>query len=135
MHRPAWSRSGRRLLNVTILALALLPPLASAGFEEALEAHARGDETAAFEGFRAAAEAGDVRAFGKLGGMYLYGAGTPRDYARAYIWFGLADAAGDQYGGRFQAAASSMLRPQQLPALLREIEEYKKDFGLQQEDR
>ncbi len=118
------------LISIVFLALAVFPWAASAGFEEALEAHARGDEEVAFEGFRAAAESGDVRAFGKLAGMYLYGAGTQRDYKMAYIWFGLADASGDPYGGRFQGAASSMLEPEELPALLQEIEEYKKDFGL-----
>lgn len=118
-------------LFILIFTLSLLIPLqATAGFEEALEAHARGDEKAAFEGFRAAAEKGDIRAFGKLAGFYLYGVGTDRDYARAFVWFGLADAAGDLYGGRFQKAASAMLTPDQLPALVREIEEYKKDFGL-----
>jgi len=118
------------LIIIVFLALAALSWAASAGFEEALEAHARGDEQVAFEGFRAAAEAGDVRAFGKLAGMYLYGAGTERDYKMAYVWFGLADASGDLYGGKFQGAASSMLKPEELPALLQEIEEYKEDFGL-----
>ncbi len=121
-------RNHRFALLLLLSCLFSLPALA--GFEEALEAHAKGDEKAAFEGFRAAAESGDVRAFGKLAGMYLYGIGTGKDYAKAFIWFGLADAAGDQYGGRFQKAASSMLTPEQLPALVHEIEEYKKDFGL-----
>jgi len=118
------------LIIIIFIAFSSFQSIASAGFEEALEAHARGDEQAAFEGFRTAAESGDVRAFGKLAGLYLYGVGTQKDYKKAYVWFGLADASGDQYGGRFQGAASSMLNPEELPALLQEIEEYKKDFGL-----
>lgn len=123
-----------KLFSIFLFLSILISGQVLAGFEEALEAYTRGDQKAAFEGFRAAAETGDIRAFGKLGGMYLYGVGTERDYARAYIWFGLADAAGDQYGGRFQKAASSMLEPGQLPGLVHEIEEYRKDFGLADSD-
>jgi TPR repeat protein len=103
---------------------------ALAEFEQAFAAAQAGDHVAAFQGFREAAEAGDVRAFGHLAGMYLYGQGTARDYGQAYVWFGLAMASGDQYAAKFQRAAASMLRAGDLPALERQIADLKKRLNI-----
>lgn len=47
-------------------------------------------EAETFSRFRAAAEAGDVDAETQLGLLYLNGIGTPKDRAKAGIWFGTA---------------------------------------------
>lgn len=43
---------------------------------------------------RAKADAGDAESQQWLGGLYYDGRGVPKDYAEAYFWFLLADAAG-----------------------------------------
>lgn len=100
-----------RLVSLSLLVL--WTSLAYAGFDEGLSASRAGDKASAFLEFRAAAEAGDIRAFGKLGSMFLYGIGTEVDFVQAYAWFDLAAEAGDKYARRFHAAAANELTPAQ----------------------
>ena len=100
-----------RKLMMLLPLLVLWVSLAQAGFEEGIAASRAGDGDKAFREFGAAAEAGDVRAFGKLGAMYLYGIGTETDFTQAYAWFELAAEAGDKFAGRFRDAAASNLTP------------------------
>lgn len=104
-------------LHITTLLFALhlgsITP-AYAGFEEGLDAVRAGDRATAFREFREAAEAGDSRAFGKLGASYLYGAGTEKDILQAFAWFRLALNDGDKEAERFLDAAAAELTPAQL---------------------
>jgi len=68
--------------------------------ENPLDAWRAGDETAAFTGFLAAAEAGDVAAQTAVGTLYYLGVGTPRDYAKALVWYEKAALAGDPHARR-----------------------------------
>lgn len=94
-----------------LLLIALLMPVSSvmAGFEAGEVANRAGDRDTAFAEYQAAAMAGDTRAYGKLGSMFLYGLGTKRDYGMAYVWFGLSKEYGDKYGERFQQTAASVM--------------------------
>jgi len=105
-------------------------PLAASTFEEALHAYEKGDHNTAFQVFKAVAEAGDKRAFGKLAGLYLYGQGTKKDYRQAYLWFGISAASGDPYAKDFQRAASSMLEPDDVRKLQPLIDEKITQLGL-----
>jgi TPR repeat protein len=73
------------------------------------EANQRGDRQTAFKEFVIAAQQRDARAYGKLGSMYLYGLGTPKDYHQAYIWFHMGYLTGEREAERFRDAASSMM--------------------------
>ncbi|MES9965475.1 MAG: hypothetical protein ABW116_18255 [Candidatus Sedimenticola sp. 20ELBAFRAG] len=111
----------------------LLPALSSAGFEEAEKANRTGDRVTAFAEYRAAALEGDIRAFGKLGGLYLFGVGTDRDYAKAFVWFGLGDLSGDRYAKGYRDAAAGELTPEELKAAEVMLNKYREKFGLDKE--
>ncbi|WP_428606195.1 hypothetical protein [Sedimenticola sp.] len=105
-------------LNLKHLLGAVLAALVSgplhADLEAGLTAYANGDYVEAFSQYKQAAEAGDVDAYGKLAGLYLYGVGTKKDYTNAYIWFGLAEYGGDKYAEKFKLAASSSMTLEQV---------------------
>jgi TPR repeat protein len=92
-----------------------------AGMEEGNQALIRGEHAVAFKEFQDASNSGDDRAFGKLGGMYLYGMGTEKDYSQAYIWFGLAAITGDKYAEKFQRAASSVMTREEVEMAEKEL--------------
>ncbi|MCW8891444.1 MAG: hypothetical protein OQL20_12360 [Sedimenticola sp.] len=98
----------RKYILVAALAALFSSPL-QADLEAGLTAYAEGNHAEAFKQYQLAADAGDQDAFGKLGGMYLYGLGTEKNYPDAYYWFGLAQLAGDKYAERFKLTASSMM--------------------------
>jgi TPR repeat protein len=85
----------RRLLPPLLVALA---PLAHADYDKGMAAMKRGDANTAFKELRAAADRGDVRAYGPLAFHYLRGAGTPRDMTAAREWAAKAGASGDPEG-------------------------------------
>jgi len=95
--------------------------LSQAGFADYIvgeEANRSGDRDTAFKEFYNAAQNKNARAYGKLGSMYLYGLGTPKDYRQAYIWFHMAYLSGEREGERFRDAASStMSRKEYLEAV------------------
>ncbi len=95
------------------------------------EANKRGDRHTAFQEFSQAAQAGDPRAFGKLGSMYLYGLGTPKDYHQAYIWFHMGYLSGERESERFRDTASSLMpRKDYLKAVdAAEVERIKQKLG------
>jgi len=80
-----------------------------ADFEAGIEANQQGDRDTAFKEFYQAAENKDLRAYGKLASMYLYGLGTKKDYHNAFIWFHMAYLSGENEGERYRDAASSMM--------------------------
>lgn len=101
-----------------------------AGSYEAAEAANReGNREAAFHHFKQAASRGDARAYGKLGAMYLYGLGTSRDYARAYVWFSLAEQEGDSQAERYRMAASSAMTRQQVVQAQQLIEQQRRELA------
>lgn len=103
----------RKLFLATALAALMSTPL-HADLEAGIAAYAKGDHVEAFTQYKQAAEAGDVDAYGKLAGMYLYGVGTEKDYTKAYIWFGLAQHIGDRFAEKFKLAAASTMTLEQL---------------------
>lgn len=114
-----------------MLMLPALPVLSvEQAFETAQRSYTDGDHEQAFVAFREAAEAGDERAFGRLGGMYLYGVGTERSFDRAYLWFTLAHATGDKYAEGFQRTAASMLKPLRIGELQAEAKQLQQKLGI-----
>ena len=103
----------RLIRRVAAVCLLLLPVQLLADLDRANQANRAGDRETAFREYLAAARTGDPRAFGRLAGLYLYGAGTEKDYTEAYIWFGLAQETGDKYAAKFkETAASAMSLPE-----------------------
>jgi hypothetical protein len=103
----------RKYLLGAALAALVSSPL-HADLEAGIAAYEKGDYTEAFSQYKQAAEAGDVDAYGKLAGLYLYGVGTEKDYTNAYIWFGLAQHGGDKYAEKFKLTASSVMTLEQV---------------------
>jgi TPR repeat protein len=75
-----------RLLQATLVLLVALTTSAHANYEKALAAVERNDSAGAFREFRAAAEAGDERAFIQVARAYAVGVGTPVDLGAARRW-------------------------------------------------
>lgn len=68
---------------------------ASSAFKAAVRAHARGNHSAAYRGFRRLAERGFAAAQYNLGLMYSGGKGVPQDHAEAAKWYRRAAGQGD----------------------------------------
>ncbi|MBL7004901.1 MAG: sel1 repeat family protein [Gammaproteobacteria bacterium] len=98
----------KRLKLALITSLFFINP-SMADFVAAEEANKIGDRKTAFAEYQIAANEQDTRAYGKLGGMYLYGLGTEKNYPQAYVWFQMAYLNGDKEAERFRNAASSMM--------------------------
>ncbi|MCB1760490.1 MAG: sel1 repeat family protein [Gammaproteobacteria bacterium] len=119
-----------RILVPWLLLLFALPAFCrDQPFESGQRAYAAGHFAEAFLAFKEAAEAGDDRAFGRLGGMYLYAVGTDRSFDRAYLWFTLARVSGDRYAEGFQRTAASMLKPLRIGELQEEAEYLRQRLG------
>jgi TPR repeat protein len=114
-------RFATKILAVLILVLA--SSCVFAGFEEGEEANRRGERDLAFSHFREAATGGDVRAFTKLGSMYLYGLGTERNFVQAYVWFALGSENGDKYAEAFRKTAAGSMTPEQVTEAEKLLEE------------
>jgi TPR repeat protein len=50
----------------------------------------------------------------KLGQMYANGFGVPKDYTKAYTWFSLASAAGDQRSDREKELLAQKMTEQEI---------------------
>lgn len=75
--------------------LLLLPLLARAGFDEAVEAYGQADYAKAMAEFKPLAEQGDPRSQYFMGFLYHYGYGVPINHAEAGKWFRMAAEQGD----------------------------------------
>ena len=104
-------------------ALAQLRPLAERGDAEAQTyigaMYAAGEGVAQDYGeaarlLRLAAEQGFAKAQYNLGVMYATGQGVTQDMVRAYLWFDLAAALGDDNGRRYRDMAAWSLSPAQI---------------------
>ena len=77
----------KRAITAIVLASAFAAPLAAGTFEDALDAHARGDYAKALRLIRPLANDGDAAAQFNLGLMYVTGQGVQQDDAAAALWF------------------------------------------------
>jgi TPR repeat protein len=90
----------KRAIAAIVLVSAFAPPVAAGTFEDAVDAHARGDYAKALRLIRPLANDGDASAQFNLGLMYETGQGVqqdnaaavPQDYVRAHMWFSLSAA-------------------------------------------
>lgn len=124
------------MLRQVILSLSLLLLLgvSHAGFEDGLTAYDKGDHATALQAYNQAAQQGDVRAFGKLGGMYLYGVGTAKNLVMAYVWFDLAASLGDVDAAKFRDTAAAQLTVPQLREASKLSEDYYDKYVLPYKD-
>lgn len=98
--------------------------LTHAGFEEGMHAYEKGNYAAAHAEFLQAAQQGDMRAQGKLGGLYLYGAGVEKDTIQAYAWFDLAARQGDTAAAQFRDAIEARFTVEELHSAMALAEDY-----------
>ena len=77
----------KRAIAAIVLVSAFAAPVAAGTFEDAVDAHARGDYAKALRLIRPLANDGDASAQFNLGLMYLTGQGVQQDSAAAALWF------------------------------------------------
>jgi TPR repeat protein len=77
----------KRAIAAIVLAFAFDAPVAAGTFEDAVDAHARGDYAKALRLIRPLANDGDASAQFNLGLMYTTGQGVEQDNAAAALWF------------------------------------------------
>ena len=75
--------------------------------------------------FRKAAEQDHAVAKLFLGVIYAEGQGVPQDYVRAYMWFNLAAAQGEQKAARFLDMAAQRMTPAQIAEAQRLARDWK----------
>src|ERR1700687_3198039 len=85
----------KRAIPAIVLVSAFAAPVAAGTFEDAVDAHARGDYAKALRLIRPLANDGDAAAQFNLGLMYITGPGVTRDDAEAVMWFRKAADQGD----------------------------------------
>jgi TPR repeat protein len=100
-----------RFLRTAVFALVAVAVTARADYDRAMAAVNRGDANAAFKEFRAAAEAGDERAFVQVARAYAYGVGTQPDPRAAQLWSQKSAAKGSA-DGQFLVYALTVERPE-----------------------
>jgi uncharacterized protein len=77
----------KRAIAAIVLVSAFAAPVAAGTFEDAVDAHARGDYAKALRLIRPLANDGDASAQFNLGLMYATGQGVQQDNAAAALWF------------------------------------------------
>src|SRR5260370_11874948 len=85
----------KRAIAAIVLVSAFAAPVAAGTFEDAVDAHARGDHANALRLIRPLANDGDATAQFYLGLMYMTGQGVQQGYSAAAFWF--RKAAGQGY--------------------------------------
>jgi len=99
------------LPRTAAFALVAIAVTAHADYDRAVAAVKRGDAATAFKEFRAAAEAGDERAFVQMARAYAHGVGTQPDPRAAEVWAQKSAARGDAEG-QFLVYALTVERPE-----------------------
>jgi uncharacterized protein len=77
----------KRAVAAIVLVSAFAAPVTAGTFEDAIDAHARGDNAKALRLIRPLANDGDATAQYNLALMYMTGRGVQLDYTAAAIWF------------------------------------------------
>jgi TPR repeat protein len=77
----------KRAVTAVVLASAFAAPAVAGTFEDAVDAHARGDYAKALRLIRPLANDGDATAQFNLGLMYVTGSGVQQDESAAALWF------------------------------------------------
>jgi TPR repeat protein len=75
------------LRSIILAAAVLLPVLASAGYDDAIQNYSNGNYEAALKEFRQLSDQGDAQSTYFVGFFYHNGFGVPRDDAEAAKWF------------------------------------------------
>ena len=105
-------------LKLTVVAVVLASvfaaPAAAGPFEDAADAHARGDYAKALRLIRPLANDGDASTQFNFGLMYVTGQGVQQDYVRAHMWFSLSAAQGEQRAVKFLEMAERRMTPAQI---------------------
>ena len=114
----------RHCLAIIILVLGSTMPIAAGPLEDGEAAYHNGDYNAALRLWRPLADHGNAAAQFNLGVMYNNGRGVPRDYARAYMWFSLAAASGDQTAQEYR----DMLEKSMSQAQIAEAQKLTRDW-------
>ena len=108
----------RRLAFAVVMLVALTTPIqaqdAVPAFSEGVAAYESGDYATALRIFKVHAALGDAYAQNNLGLVYGNGQGVPQDYVRAYMWFGLAAAQGDERARKNRNIVAEQLTPDQI---------------------
>ena len=63
---------------------------------------------------RKAAELGNWRAQGFMGGRYYEGFGVPKDYVESYAWLNIAVIRGDEDSQKLLRTVAALLTPEQI---------------------
>jgi uncharacterized protein len=103
-----------RAIAASVLVSAFAAPVAAGTFEDAVDAHARGDHAKALRLIRPLANDGDATAQFNLGVMYAEGRSVPQDYVHAHMWFSLAAAQGEQRAVKTPEMAERRMTPAQI---------------------
>ena len=85
-----------------------------ADFEAGMDAADRGDYETALRKWRPLAEQGDSYAQHNLGVLYANGQGVLQDFVQAHMWYNLAAANGDTFGGELRDALALQMTPAQI---------------------
>jgi uncharacterized protein len=106
----------RMLVPAAMILMAVLnAPVAAGPFEDAAAAYTKGDHVTAVWLWLQMANAGNVRAQIMLGTVYFIGAqGVPQNYVRAYMWFKLSAAQGDELGKKSRDLVARRMTPAQI---------------------
>ena len=105
----------RNLLLPLVAALALNCGAAWAGdLEDGVAAIEKKDYATARKLITPLAQRGDRDGQRVLGFMYMYEAGVPLDYVKAYVWWSLAHAGGDSKSGEYRDNVARLLTKDQL---------------------
>ena len=105
------------IVAATLISLAMVTVAHAGDLLTGVEAHDRGDFSAALREWRPLAEQGHAGAQNNLGLMYNNGQGVPEDYVQAYAWYNIAAAQGhDHAENNKKLIAESMTRGQRARA-------------------
>ena len=114
----------RRIMVSVLAFLVLNCGSARAGdLEDAAAAIEKQDYATARKLVTPLARRGDRGAQRILGFMYMYEAGVPRDYAKAYLWWSLAAAQGDSKSGEYRDTVTKLLTAEQLTEAKKKVAE------------
>jgi len=114
---------GRIMLSVLAFLILSCGSAWAGDLEDAAAAIEKQDYATANRLVTPLARRGDRGAQRILGFMYMYEAGVPRDYAKAYMWWSMAAAQGDSKSGEYRDTVTKLLTPEQLAEAKKRVSE------------